>query len=82
MAVHVISLETIASTSLEPLDSLKCWSTMIGALLGFTPQQGDVLQGYSDDDKDSDHKNGDEHVLASSPQPLSLKFKPSNVVNP
>ncbi|WZY77008.1 hypothetical protein YC2023_023392 [Brassica napus] len=55
---------------------------MIGALLGFTPQEGDVLQGYSDDDKDSDHKNGDEHVLASSPQPLSLKFKSSNVVNP
>ncbi|WZY77001.1 hypothetical protein YC2023_023385 [Brassica napus] len=44
--------------------SLKCWSTMIGALLGFTPQEGDVLQGYSDDDNDSDHKNGDEHALA------------------
>ncbi|KAG2281902.1 hypothetical protein Bca52824_053122 [Brassica carinata] len=55
---------------------------MIGALLGFTPQEGDVLQGYSDDDNDSDHNNGDEHALASSPQPLSLKFKPSNVVNP
>ncbi|CAN6999173.1 unnamed protein product, partial [Brassica oleracea var. botrytis] len=60
----------------------QCWSTMIGALLCFTPQEGDVLQGYSDDDNDSDHKNGDEHALASSPLPLSLKFKPSNVVNP
>ncbi|KAG5410160.1 hypothetical protein IGI04_006480, partial [Brassica rapa subsp. trilocularis] len=76
------ALSTADEEETEPLDSLKCWSTMIGALLGFTPQEGDVLQGYSDDDKDSDHKNGDEHVLASSPQPLSLKFKPSNVVNP
>ncbi|KAF3540455.1 hypothetical protein F2Q69_00020853 [Brassica cretica] len=55
---------------------------MIGALLCFTPQEGDVLQGYSDDDNDSDHKNGDEHALASSPLPLSLKFKPSNVSRP
>ena len=52
------------------------------ALLCFTPQEGDVLQGYSDDDNDSDHKNGYEDALASSPLPLSLKFKPSNVVNP
>ncbi|RID75205.1 hypothetical protein BRARA_B02261 [Brassica rapa] len=65
---------TVGVYAPSPSTSL-CWSTMIGALLGFTPQEGDVLQGYSDDDKDSDHKNGDEHVLASSPQPLSLKFK-------
>ncbi|KAJ0231645.1 Egg cell-secreted protein 1.1 [Hirschfeldia incana] len=57
----------------------KCWTTMIG-VLGFTPQEGDVLQGYCDDDQDSDHKNDDEHALASSPLPFSLKFKPSNVV--
>ncbi|KAF2561343.1 hypothetical protein F2Q70_00016215 [Brassica cretica] len=52
----------------------QCWSTMIGALLCFTPQEGDVLQGYSDDDNDSDHKNGDEDALASSPLPLSLNW--------
>ncbi|KAJ4909203.1 Egg cell-secreted protein 1.1 [Raphanus sativus] len=56
----------------------KCWTTMIG-VLGFTPQEGDVLQGYCDDDQDSG-KIGDEHALASSPLPFSLKFKPSNVV--
>lgn len=42
-------------------------------------QEGEVLQGYCNDDNDSE-KNGDEHVLASSPLPMSLKFKPSTVV--
>ncbi|KAG2313450.1 hypothetical protein Bca4012_028005 [Brassica carinata] len=51
----------------------KCWTTMIG-VLGFTPQEGDVLQGYCDDDQDSE-----KNTLGSSPLPMTLKFKPSNV---
>ncbi|KAG2313430.1 hypothetical protein Bca52824_024987 [Brassica carinata] len=57
---------------------------MIGSneyILALNPeiQEGEVLQGYCNDDNDSE-KNGDEHVLASSPLPMSLKFKPSTVV--
>ncbi|KAL1189999.1 Egg cell-secreted protein 1.1 [Cardamine amara subsp. amara] len=54
----------------------KCWPTMIG-VLGFTAQEGDMLQGYCDD-QDSDN-NGDNRALASSPLPLSMKFKPTVV---
>ncbi|KAG7659812.1 Prolamin-like domain [Arabidopsis suecica] len=50
----------------------KCWPTMIG-VLGFTAQEGDMLQGYCDGN-DSDN-NGEDHALASSTLPLSVNFK-------
>lgn len=57
----------------------KCWPTMIG-VLGFTAQEGDMLQGYCDE-QDSDNNGGDQqHSLASSPLPLSVKFKPTTTV--
>ncbi|ESQ27444.1 hypothetical protein EUTSA_v10019517mg [Eutrema salsugineum] len=60
----------------------KCWPTMIG-VLGFTAQEGDMLQGYCDDhdsDNDGDDHDADNHAFASSPLPLSVKFKPATVV--
>lgn len=53
----------------------KCWPTMIG-VLGFTAQEGDMLQGYCDDN-DQDN-NGDDHALASSPLSLSVVRSSSN----
>ncbi|CAA7013504.1 unnamed protein product [Microthlaspi erraticum] len=52
----------------------KCWPTMIG-VLGFTAQEGDMLQGYCDE-----HDGDQQHSLASSPLPLSVKFKPTTTV--
>ncbi|KAJ4884621.1 Egg cell-secreted protein 1.1 [Raphanus sativus] len=49
----------------------KCWPTMIG-VLGFTAQEGDMLQGYCDDEHD-------EHALAFSPLPPSVGFKHATV---
>lgn len=54
----------------------KCWPTMIG-VLGFTAQEGDMLQGYCDG-HDSDN-NGEDHALASSPLSLSVNYKPTVV---
>lgn len=54
----------------------KCWPTMIG-VLGFTAQEGDMLQGYCDG-HDSDN-NGEDHALASSPLSLSTNYKPTVV---
>lgn len=56
----------------------KCWPTMIG-VLGFTAQEGDMLQGYCDDHDDDSDINGDDHAFASSPLPLSVNFKPTDV---
>ncbi|CAN8234312.1 unnamed protein product [Cochlearia groenlandica] len=60
----------------------KCWTNMIG-VLGYTDQEGDMLQGYCDgndsDDNNNNNNGGDDdrhHALATSP----LRLRPNMVV--